>query len=181
MRSLLAVAVAVLWCNHAESAVQDFASSTPAFVSGAMSGQMSRKRPRGAAGVAAAGVPAAAMTGSFTAARLACGDGAWFGVAGERRRRGTQGENLWLVQLKWCVITGVCRLSPPHALSAGFKRDTTQQVTSMPPLRLRTESFIACSPRPICVLFPFLATDCRNDRDFLNESSACAHKFKLRC
>lgn len=98
MRSLLAVAVAVLWCNNVESTVQGCAFSTPAFVSGAMSGQVSRKRPRGAAGVvAAAGVPATAMAGSFTAARLACGDGAWFRVAGKGRRRGTQGENLRLV------------------------------------------------------------------------------------
>lgn len=94
MRSLLVVAaVAVLWCNSVESAVQDRAPSTAAFVNGATCGQMSRKRPRGAPGVAAAGVPAAAMAGSFTAARLACGGSAWFGVAGEGRRRGTRGEN----------------------------------------------------------------------------------------
>eukprot|EP00752_Nemacystus_decipiens_P014831 g13204.t1 len=56
-----------------------------------MRGQVStRKRPRGAAGVAAAGAPAAAMAGSFTAARLARGDGAWSRVAEEGRRRGAQ-------------------------------------------------------------------------------------------
>lgn len=94
MRSLLAVAVAVLWCNNAESAAKGCASSTLAFVGGATSGHMSRKRPRGAARVAAtAGVPAAAVTGSFTASGLACGEGAWFGMAGEGRRRRMQGES----------------------------------------------------------------------------------------
>lgn len=130
MRSLLAVAVAVLWCNNVESTVQGCAFSTPAFVSGAMSGQVSRKRPRGAAGVvAAAGVPATAMAGSFTAARLACGDGAWFRVAGKGRRRGTQGENLRLVQLMECVIRMPAgSLSTARALVLRVPSEATQQV-----------------------------------------------------
>lgn len=98
MRSLLVIAVAVLWSKNVESTVQDCASSTPAFVNGAaVCGQVSRKRPRGAPRVlASSGVPATATAGSFTAARLACEESAWFGVAGEGRRRSMRGESLLL-------------------------------------------------------------------------------------
>lgn len=176
MRSLLAVAVAVLWCNNVESAVQDCASSTPAFVNGAICGQqMSRKRPRGAPGVAAAAagvVQASAMTGSFTAERLACGERTWFGAAGEGRRRGTRGESRrLLMQLELGGGVLICAGSLHRTRFASDTRYTPE--ASGPPhasFALRVEPCVAASLHPVCVLFPCLAT-CHAARHFFVEGS----------
>jgi len=96
MRSLLAGALTFLCCSSAESMAHAGGCSAAGFVYSSI--LVSRKRPRGtlAAGerraTAARAVPAAATPGSFTAERVAYGKGGWFDVAGEGRRRGTQGE-----------------------------------------------------------------------------------------